>query len=145
MIGYHAVPVIVDAYQKGSRGFDIEKAYQAIVKSAHYSEENILYPSADVREKLNPKAKQYNDTLGFIPCDLENESVSKALEYAYNDWCIAQLAKVPRQGEGRPGVLGEVSSLSAVLRLRDGFHARSQPRSLLEDPFQPPVLTASQG
>jgi predicted alpha-1,2-mannosidase len=40
-----------------------------------------------------PLAKYYNQTLGFIPCDKENESVSKALEFAYNDWCIALMAK----------------------------------------------------
>jgi len=40
-----------------------------------------------------PLAKQYNETTGFIPCDLENESVAKALEFAYDDWCIAQVAK----------------------------------------------------
>ncbi len=92
MIGYHAVPLIVDAYRKGSRSFDAEKAYEAAVKSAHYNPDSFLYPSDGVRSKLNPLAKKYNDTLGFIPCDLENESVSKALEYAYNDWCISQLA-----------------------------------------------------
>ncbi len=93
MIGYHAVSVIVDAYMKGIRDYDVEKAYQAIVQSAHYREGGFLYPSEGVREKLNAKAKYYNDTLGFVPCDLENESVSKALEYAYNDWCIAQMAR----------------------------------------------------
>ncbi|MFC1652749.1 GH92 family glycosyl hydrolase, partial [Planctomycetota bacterium] len=93
MIGYHAVPVIVDAYRKGIRDFDIEKAYQAMVKSAHYQEGGFLYPADSVRGKVNAKAKYYNDTLGFIPCDLENESVSKALEYAYNDWCIQKMAE----------------------------------------------------
>ncbi|KAA1260257.1 Glycosyl hydrolase family 92 [Rubripirellula obstinata] len=93
MIGYHAIPVIVDAYQKGINRFDVEKAYEAIIKSAHACPDDFLFPSEVVREKLNPKAKHYNDTLGFVPCDLENESVSKALEYAYNDWCIAELAE----------------------------------------------------
>lgn len=93
MIGYHAVPVIVDAYMKGIRDYDIHKAYAAMLKSAHYQEGGFLYPNASVQEKLNAKAKFYNDTLGFVPCDLENESVSKALEYAYNDWCIARMAQ----------------------------------------------------
>ena len=92
MIGYHAVPVIVDAYQKGIANFDAELALEACVKSAHDLNDEFLFPSENVREKLNPKAKEYNDKLGFIPCDLENESVSKALEYAYNDWCIAEFA-----------------------------------------------------
>ncbi len=93
MIGYHAVPVIVDAYKKGIRGFDVEKAYRGMLKSAHYDTTGILFPSRDVQEKLVPKGKLYNETLGFIPADLEFKSVSKALEYAYNDWCIAQMAK----------------------------------------------------
>ncbi len=93
MIGYHAVSAIVDAYMKGIRDYDIDKAYQAVAQAAHYREGGFLYPAAGVREKVNAKAKYYNDTLGFVPCDLENESVSKALEYAYNDWCIAQMAK----------------------------------------------------
>jgi len=93
MIGYHAVSVIVDAYMKGIQDYDVQKAYEAVTQSAHYRKGGFLYPSEGVREKLNPMAKYYNDTLGFVPCDLENESVSKALEYAYNDWCIAQMAE----------------------------------------------------
>jgi len=93
MIGYHSVPVIVDAYFKGARNFDVEKAYEAMVHAATYNVDGIKTFSDVVKEKLSPKAKMYNETLGFIPSDLENESVSKALEYAYNDWCIAQMAK----------------------------------------------------
>ncbi|MBK1879863.1 GH92 family glycosyl hydrolase [Pelagicoccus mobilis] len=94
MIGSHAISVIVDAYMKGYRDFDVEKAYEAMKASIHYrSEDDFLYPDHRIQEKLNPMAKKYNDELGFIPCDLENESVSKALEYAYNDWCMAQMAK----------------------------------------------------
>jgi len=93
MIGYHAVSMIVDAYIKGLRDYDVTNAFEAIKQSAHYREGGFLYPSATVQEKLNPKAKYFNDTLGFVPCDLENESVSKALEYAYNDWCIARMAE----------------------------------------------------
>lgn len=92
MIGYHAVPVIVDAYLKGSRSFDIEEAYRAAVASARYRYDDVLYPSEEVRAKLNPLSKKYIEELGFIPCDRENESVSKALEYAYDDWCLAEFA-----------------------------------------------------
>jgi len=93
MIGYHSVPVIVDAYFKGIRDFDVEKAYKAMVETSAYDTTGVLFPSKDVQEKLVPMGKFYNETLGFIPCDLEFKSVSKALEYAYNDWCIAQMAK----------------------------------------------------
>ncbi|MBD0779048.1 glycoside hydrolase family 92 protein [Maribacter sp. ANRC-HE7] len=78
MIGYHAVPVIVDAYFKGF-SFDKELAYKACKESAMVNGRQI-----DVyREK------------GFIPVDdaHENWSVSKTMEYAYDDWCIAMFAK----------------------------------------------------
>lgn len=77
MIGYHAVPVIVDAYMKGIRDFDTTKALNAMIHSAMQMERN-----SDIY-----RAK------GYIPADKGNESVSKTLEYAYDDWCIATMAK----------------------------------------------------
>jgi predicted alpha-1,2-mannosidase len=93
MIGSHAIPVIVDAYMKGLIDFDVEKVYDAMKKSVSYDTTGILFPSRAVKEKLVPKALYYNETLGYIPADLEVEAVSQALEYAYNDWCVAQMAK----------------------------------------------------
>ncbi|MFB0907092.1 MAG: glycoside hydrolase family 92 protein, partial [Spirosomataceae bacterium] len=93
MVGYHAVPVIVDAYMKGNNDFDAEVAYQAIVRSAKYDTVGVHYPSEEVKNKLSSITKKYNEERGFIPADLENESVAKALEYAYDDWCIAQMAE----------------------------------------------------
>lgn len=93
MVGYHAIPVIYDAYKKGIRNFDVNKAYSAMKKAATYDSVTQFSQFEPVQEKLMPKAKKYNEELGFIPSDLENESVSKALEYAYDDWCIAQMAK----------------------------------------------------
>ena len=76
MIGYHAVPVIADAYIKGIRGFDIEKAFEAMKRSS-------------TRDHFGLDAyRKY----GFIPAGSEGESVSKTLEYAYDDWCIARVA-----------------------------------------------------
>ncbi|MGL5112005.1 MAG: GH92 family glycosyl hydrolase [Flavobacterium sp.] len=93
MIGYHSASVIVDAYKKGIKNFDIEKAYKAMIGSASYDKTGIMFPSQDVENRLVPKAKLFNEQLGFIPSNLEKQSVSKALEYAYDDWCIAQMAK----------------------------------------------------
>jgi len=78
MIGYHAVSVIADAYLKGIHNFDVQKAYQAMKTTA-------MNPDYDHVATFNK--------LGYVPCDLENESVSKTLEYAYDDYSIAQLAK----------------------------------------------------
>jgi predicted alpha-1,2-mannosidase len=76
MIGYHAVPVIVDAYMKGIRDFDTKLALEAMVKSA---EQHHL--GLDFYHKR-----------GYISSEDESESVSKTLEYAYDDWCIAIFA-----------------------------------------------------
>jgi predicted alpha-1,2-mannosidase len=94
MIGYHAVPVIVDAYAKGLRNYDTALAMEAVLFASQYDDKKpIPYHSEDVKKDLMPKAKLYNATKGFIPSDLEGKSVSKALEFAYNDWTIATLAK----------------------------------------------------
>jgi predicted alpha-1,2-mannosidase len=77
MIGYHAIPVIVDAYFKGIRNYDVEKVYTAMKTSAMQDNFGINL------------LKKY----GYIPYDKYNKSVSTALEYCYDDWCIAQMAK----------------------------------------------------
>jgi predicted alpha-1,2-mannosidase len=93
MIGSHAISVIVDAYMKGQRDFDAQKALKAMVFSVTYDTvKEITDPSGMIRSKLMPKAKLYEEKYGFIPCDLETRSVSKALEYAYNYWGIATMA-----------------------------------------------------
>lgn len=77
MIGYHAVPVIADAYLKGIRNYDAEKALVAMKHSA-------------MQDKLGLEAYK---KMGYIPVEDESESVSKTLEYAYDDWTIAEMAK----------------------------------------------------
>ncbi len=77
MIGYHAVPVIVDAWAKGIRGFNGALALEAMKHSA-------------TRDHLGLK---YYREYGFIPSELEGQSVSRTLEYAFDDWCIAQMAR----------------------------------------------------
>ena len=77
MIGYHAVPVMVDAWQSGIRGFDEEEALLAMIKSATQKRFGL-----DVYQAY-----------GYIPANAESESVSKTLEYAYDDWCIARFAE----------------------------------------------------
>lgn len=91
MIGYHAASIITDAYVKGYRDFDVREAYQACLRTAEYDTTGIVGPKWLVPFVM-PRARYYKDALGYIPCDLENESVAKALEYAYDDWCISVLA-----------------------------------------------------
>jgi predicted alpha-1,2-mannosidase len=77
MIGYHAVPVIADAYQKGIAGYDADRALDAMIESAEADQFGLKY------------YREY----GYIPAEMEGEAVSKTLEYAYDDWCIAMMAK----------------------------------------------------
>ncbi|MEI8005227.1 MAG: GH92 family glycosyl hydrolase [Bacteroidota bacterium] len=77
MIGYHSVPVIADAYLKGITCFDTALALRAMRNSAEQDELGL----------------KYYKSMGYIPSDREGESVSKTLEYAYDDWCIAMFAK----------------------------------------------------
>ena len=92
MIGYHAVPVVVDAYMKGYRDFDVNEAYKACLRVAEYDTTGIKCPPL-VLPHLMPQAKYWKNKIGYVPCDKDNEAVAKALEYAYNDWCISVFAE----------------------------------------------------
>ena len=87
MIGYHAVSVIADAYLKGIRGYDADKALEAMIRSSN----------------INKKGSDYYTAQGYIPSNIKRESVSCTLEYAYDDWAIARMA----QAMGRDDVFGE--------------------------------------
>ncbi len=76
MIGYHAIPVIADAIIKELPGIDEELALKAMNSSA----------------MSNIRGLDTYKKMGYIPSDYEHESVSKTLEYSYDDWCIAQIA-----------------------------------------------------
>ena len=91
MIGYHAVSLIADAYTKGYADFDLNEAYKACLRAAEYDTTGIVCPAL-VLPHLMPQAKYYKNKLGYVPCDKDNESVAKALEYAYDDYCISILA-----------------------------------------------------
>ncbi len=78
MIGYHSVSVIADAYIKGIRNYDAHQALKAMVKTADAKHFGL----------------KYYQTKGYIPADKAGESVSKTLEYAYDDWCIATMARL---------------------------------------------------
>ncbi len=91
MIGYNAVPIIVDAYMKGDRNYDVDLAYEAVIKAAGYDTTGIKDSPAFVNA-LMPISKKYKNEIGYVPFDKEIESVAKGLEYAYHDWCILQMA-----------------------------------------------------
>jgi predicted alpha-1,2-mannosidase len=76
MVGYSAVPVVAEAYLEGYRGFDPNLALEAMKASSTRDDYGMKYLKQE----------------GYIPADKEGESVSKALEYAIDDWCIARVA-----------------------------------------------------
>lgn len=121
MIGYHAIPVIVDAYFKGFRDFDVEKAYRAMKASAMQDDFGINY------------LKKY----GYIPYDKYNKSVASALEYCYDDWCIARLAKELGKMDDYRYFMSRASSYSIYFdkeyKLMNGFSSTGTFRR----PFDP--------
>ena len=95
MIGYHAVSVIADAMMKKQCDFDVKKALEACIRSSVYDTTGVT-PMMDrqiLNGKLMPVSIKYKNELGYIPCDKVGGSVSQGLEFAYNDWLIAQMTK----------------------------------------------------
>jgi predicted alpha-1,2-mannosidase len=78
MIGYHSVPIIADAYMKGIRGYPVDDALKAMVASASYA------PYGGLSDYM---------TRGYVAIDREPEAASKTLEYAFDDWTIARVAR----------------------------------------------------
>ncbi|MFV5698505.1 GH92 family glycosyl hydrolase [Flavobacterium sp. ZT3R17] len=122
MTGYHSIPVIVDAYQKGIRGFDAEKAYSAMKTTMMQDERGLnLY-------------KQY----GFIPYNLLDESVTITLEYAYDDWCVAQMAKALGKNEDYQFFLNRSKAYQHLFDSKTGFmRGKSADGKSWNEPFDP--------
>ncbi|WP_234570565.1 GH92 family glycosyl hydrolase [Rhodohalobacter sp. 614A] len=121
MIGYHAVPVIADAYFKGIRDYDVEKAFEAMKKSSLEQNEEI---------------KRYNE-LGYVPSDEFAESVSKTLEYAYDDWVIAQMAKALGKNEDFEIYSNRAQNYLNVWDESTGFMRPKLANGEWETPFDP--------
>jgi predicted alpha-1,2-mannosidase len=125
MIGYHAVSVIADAAVKGIDGFDLQKAFAAMKQSA------------ELRSHRGLGA--YIDN-GFIAMEDERESVSKVLEYAYDDWCIAQVARMLGRTDDYQRYLARAQSYKNVFDPASQFvRARSNGNWL--EPFDPREVT----
>ncbi|MBL0340578.1 MAG: GH92 family glycosyl hydrolase [Bacteroidetes bacterium] len=120
MIGYHSIPVIYDAWAKGLKDFDSEIAFEAMVKSS-------------MQDHLG--LKNYKSQ-GYIPADKENESVSKTLEYAYDDWCIAMMAKDLGKINEYNQFLKRSKSYLNVYDVESGF-MRGKKNSNWVKPFDP--------
>jgi predicted alpha-1,2-mannosidase len=120
MIGYHSVSVIADAMAKGITGFDYEKAFEASKASA-------------MRDVLGLEAYKKN---GFISMDDEHESVSKTLEYAYDDWCIAQMAQILNKQEDYNYFMKRSQNWKNIFDWETGF-MRPKKNGGWDKPFDP--------
>lgn len=125
MIGYHAVPVIADAYLKGLRGFDEEAALRAMVQSASYA------PYGGLGDYMK---------LGYVPIDEEPEAASKTVEYAYDDWTIARMA----EKMGRTRVADRFYDRSGNWRNsfdeKTGFVRARDSKGHFREPFDPTAI-----
>ncbi|UEG55213.1 GH92 family glycosyl hydrolase [Mucilaginibacter daejeonensis] len=105
MIGNHAIPVIADAYSKGIRDFDAGKVLEAMKASVN-------------RDQFGLTAYRTN---GLVLGDTESESVSKTLEYAYDDYCIAQMAKMMGRNEDHDTYSKRAQYWKNVFNEQNGF------------------------
>ncbi|MFA6116952.1 MAG: GH92 family glycosyl hydrolase [Sphingomonas sp.] len=125
MIGYHAVPVIADAYLKGIKGFDARAALDAMVASADYA------PYGGLGDYMK---------LGYVPIDHEPEAASKTVEYAYDDWTIARMARAM----GRKDVADRFDRRALNWRnsfdVKTGFLRARKADGSYREPFDPTAI-----
>jgi predicted alpha-1,2-mannosidase len=129
MIGYHAVPVIVDAFMKGIRDYDVKKAFEASVSSATY-------------EKYDGIG--YYERFGFVPEDLNANSASKTLEYAYDDWTIYRMAAKIGRDETAGEFRGRAGYYRNLFDAKTGFMRARNSDGAWKTPFDP-LSTSGQG
>jgi predicted alpha-1,2-mannosidase len=122
MIGYHAVPVIADAYMKGIRGFDPEDALRAMTASAEYGPYGGL---------------QHYMKLGYVPIDLEPEAASKTVEYAFDDWTIARMAEKMGRKDVAQRYYARAQNWRNVFDPKTGFVRARKSTGEFRTPFDP--------
>ena len=124
MIGDHCVSVLADAYVKGIRNFDAEKAYEAMRKNAFETPASV----EEYKNGMGRRALQSYLKYGFIPLEDEvsdafhtNEQVSRTLEYAYDDFCVAQMAKALGKTDDYKALMARSENWRNVLNPQTGY------------------------
>ena len=127
MIGYHSAPVIADAYAKGFRGFDAELAFAAMKKTA-----------TDARNRQDQYQK-----LGYVPAETgkRTEATSRTLEFAYDDWCIAQMAKALGKTDDAALFAKRAQNYKNVFDPATGFFRGKQADGSWRGPFDPKAVS----
>jgi predicted alpha-1,2-mannosidase len=129
MIGYHAVPVIVDAYMKGISGFDAQKALNACISSSNYA------PYDGIGDYLK---------YGYVPADKSSNAASKTLEYAYDDYCISLMAKKMGNTEVAKRYAKRAEAFNLIFDNSTGFMRAKRSDGSFQSPFDP-LSTEKQG
>lgn len=125
MIGYHAVPVIADAWMKGIRGYDGKAALDAMVKSATYA------PYGGLGDYMK---------LGYAAIDKEPEAASKTVEYAYDDWTIARMAKDMGQADVAATFEKRAGYWRNSFDAKSGFLRARKSDGTFREPFNPTAI-----
>ncbi|QCX39329.1 glycoside hydrolase family 92 protein [Aureibaculum algae] len=122
MPGYHSISVISDAYLKGIRNYDVDKAYEAMKKTMMSDANGLNY------------YKKY----GYIPFDKLDQSVSISLNYAYNDYCVAQIAKDLGKDDDYNYFLNRSKAYKNFYDSKSGFlRGKSSNKVDFHEPFDP--------
>jgi predicted alpha-1,2-mannosidase len=127
MTGYHSIPIIADAILKDIKGFDYSLAYEAMKKSAYQ------------KIRGTPAYIQY----GYVPQDKHGWSVTMTLEYAFDDWCIAQVAKKLNQISEYNLFMQRAESYKTLFDSTTGFMRAKDSKGKFIEPFDP--LLSEQG
>ena len=131
MIGNHAIPVVVDAVEKGIPGIDRAKAWEAVKNSSTQSHPNSPF---SVWEKH-----------GYMPEDVQTQSVSITLEMAYDDWCAAQLARMAGDAEAERRFTERSQYFRNLYNPANGFFAPKNEKGEWMEPFDPLKYGANGG
>ena len=125
MIGNHSIPVIYDAYRKGLKGFDVNKAYEAVRASSMVN---------------HPQSQFYLlDKYSYFPENIQSQSVSLGLEIAYNDWCVAQFAKALGKTDDYNYFLNSSNMYKNLYDSKTGFFRAKDRNGKWMEPFDPLV------
>lgn len=129
MIGYHSVSVIADAYLKGIRSFDVNKAFEAMVATANH--------------KNYEGIGQYIQ-YGYVPFNLTQNSASLTLEYAYDDWAISRFASAIGKTEEAKVLINRALQYKNLFDKQTGFIRAKDSKGGWKSPFNP-MHTVNEG
>ena len=129
MIGYHAVSVIADAFMKGITGFDPQKALDACLASATYA------PNDGIGDYMK---------FGYVPADKSSNAASKTLEYAYDDYCISQMAAKMGKTDIAAAYAKRAEAYNYTWDAGTGFMRARKSDGTFQSPFDP-LSTERQG